>query len=421
MRLVEDRKIYSISEANFFAKQTLEQMVMWIEGEVSTCRKNPNWNFYYLDLKDDKAVLPCIAEDYMLQDLGENPVGQKIIAFGNLSLYEPFGKYQFKISRVEKAGDGHLQRQLEELIRKLKAEGLFDISHKKEIPKYPKRICLVTSEGSDAWNDFRSHTTGVFPIIELFTADVRVQGPKSVPSLLKVLPKVDSQKFDIIVITRGGGSLEDLAAFNDEQVARCIFAMKTPTIVAIGHEANESLAEWVADKRASTPTDAAHIVISSYQQVLEFLEGFKYKLKSNSNYYFSKNFQTLDHYYLRLQHAQNTFKDLPHRLSSIKESLKRHEKYLISDALEKTGQKFYELKRSTQSFLKNYTNILGSLQKSLVLLSPKNTLKRGYSITTDINNRVIRSVEGVAVGSTIGIKLSNGRLKSKVTGKQKYD
>lgn len=140
MKILDDKKVYSISEANYFAKQTLEQMVMWVEGEISNFRKNPNWNFFYLDLKDEKAILPCIAEGRLLESLGEDLIGQNIIAFGNLSLYEPFGKYQFKISKVEKAGDGFLQKQLEELIKKLKAEGLFDTKHKKKFPNTQKKF-----------------------------------------------------------------------------------------------------------------------------------------------------------------------------------------------------------------------------------------------------------------------------------------
>ena len=126
MKIVEGKKIYNVSEVNYFAKQTLEQMAFWIEGEISSIRKNPNWNFYYLDLKDNYATLPAIAEEFMISNLGNEAVGQKVLAFGNLSLYEPFGKYQFRISTIEAAGEGILQKQLEELIKKLKAEGLFD-------------------------------------------------------------------------------------------------------------------------------------------------------------------------------------------------------------------------------------------------------------------------------------------------------
>lgn len=418
MKQIDGRDIYSISEVNYFAKQTLEQMIFWVEGEISSCKKNPNWNFFYLDLKDGKALLPCLAEGYMLNDLGEDLVGQKILAFGNLSLYEPFGKYQFKIQKVEKAGEGLLQRQLEELIKKLKAEGLFDAKYKKEVPKYPKRVCVVTSEGSDAYNDFKKHTIEQFPIIELYTADVRVQGPKSIPGLLKILPKVDKQNFDVIVITRGGGSIEDLAAFNDEQVARAIFNMNTPTIVAIGHEANESLAEWTADVRASTPTDAAHIIISGYQSLLATLSSLKYQLQSKSNYYFTTNFQKLDYIYLQLQQTKTAFSNLPHQLNSYKESLKRHEKYLIADASQKVDGLILQIQKELKLQLQNQSQHLQNLNKSLSLLSPTNTLTRGYSITTDSSGRILRSTDAVVVGDTIGVKLTDGTIISRVTSKK---
>lgn len=418
MKQADGKKIYTVSEVNYFAKQTLEQMIFWVEGEISSCRKNPNWNFYYLDLKDEKATLPCIADTYMLDELGDSPVGQKILAYGNLSLYEPFGKYQFRIARIEKAGEGLLQRQLEELIKKLKAEGLFDKDKKQEIPKYPKRICVVTSEGSDAWNDFKRHTVDKFPIIELYTADVRVQGPKSIPGLLKILPEVDRKGFDVIVITRGGGSIEDLAAFNDEQVARAIFKMKTPTIVAIGHETNESLAEWTADMRASTPTDAANIATAGYSNLLEILDHFKYRFKSNANYYFSTNLQRLDHIYFAFQSAKTNFKDLPHRISSLRESLKRHEKYLIADADMRIDQLVNEITRGIKNHVLNLNQQLQALAKSLTLLSPINTLKRGYSITTDDSGQIIRTIADVVVGDTIGVKLEDGKLKSEVTEKE---
>lgn len=418
MKTIDGKDIYSIAEVNYFAKQTLEQMIFWVEGEISSCRKNPNWNFYYLDLKDEKATLSAIAEGYMLDNLEGDPIGQKILAFGNLSLYEPFGKYQFKIARIEKFSEGLLQKQLELLIKKLKAEGLFDKKHKKEIPKYPQKICVVTSEGSDAWNDFRKHTVGQFPIIELYTADVRVQGPKSVPSLLKILPQVDKQGFDAVIITRGGGSIEDLAAFNDERVARAIFAMKTPTVVAIGHEANESLSEWVADTRASTPTDAAHIVVSGYQSLLTTLENFKYKLQANSSYYFSTNFQRLDYIYLQLQQTKLSFKDLPHRLASYKEALRRHEKYLVAEANAKVDELILKIQKELEVQIQNQNQNLHNLNRSLILLSPTNTLSRGYSITTNQKGRVIKKSRDVVVGETIRVKLTDGRITSRVTSKQ---
>ncbi|MDO8487041.1 MAG: exodeoxyribonuclease VII large subunit [Candidatus Curtissbacteria bacterium] len=398
MKTDKDRKIYSVSEVNYFAKETLEQMELWVEGEVTTFKENPNWRFFYLDLKDDNALLPCVADGSIFKDFGGSElVGQKILAFGFLSLYEPRGQYQFKIKKVEAIGEGVLAKKLEELIKKLKGEGLFDQQHKKEIPLYPKKVCVVTSAGSDAWNDFKRHTTDKFPIIDLATADVRVQGIKSIPQLLAILPKVDREGFDVVVITRGGGSLEDLAAFNDEAVARAIFKMKTPTVVAIGHEANESLAEWVADRRASTPTDAANIVTNGYLLIIDKLESIGTRLKIRADYFFSANFQKLDYNFRQLLQVKSYFKDLPHRLTIIAQAFAHQQKYLITDASTK----------------------LENLAKSLRILSPENTLSRGYSITTDSRGRIVKSIEGVVLGDIIGVKLARGSLTSQVQSKNK--
>lgn len=414
---VGDRKAYSVSEVNYFAKQTLEQLELWVIGEVTTFKKNPNWRFYYLDLKDDNALLPCVADGSVFNEIEGDLTGQKIMAFGHLSLYEPRGQYQFKIIKVEAVGEGVLQKQLEELIKKLKAEGLFDTEHKKEIPIYPKKVCIVTSEGSDAWNDFKRHSVDKFPLIELSTADVRVQGSKSIPQLLKVLPKVDAMGFDVIVLTRGGGSLEDLAAFNDEQVARVIFKMKTPIVVAIGHEANESLAEWVADKRASTPTDAANIVASGYIQLEEKLETYLMKLKAQSGYYFSTNFQRLDQNYRHLLHMRSYFKDLPHILSTFRQKLNYHKKFQVADALAKVDLIKNNMSKYVSQNLTYKKQMLQQLEKSLLILSPDNTLQRGYSITTDQNGRVLKSISSIVVGDIIGVKLADGKLSAAVKKK----
>lgn len=419
MKIDSNRKIYSVSEVNYFARQTLEQMEVWVEGEISTFKQNPNWRFYYLDLKDDTALLPCICDGSVFNGfVTEELVGQKILAHGFLTLYEPRGQYQLKILKIEAVGIGVLQKRLEELIKKLKGEGLFDTQYKKEIPAYPKKICVVTSLGSDAWNDFKRHTADKFPIIELSTADVRVQGSQSIPQLLKVLPKADIGGFDVIIITRGGGSLEDLAAFNDEEVARTIFKMKTPTIVAIGHEANESLAEWVADRRASTPTDAATIVTLGYTQVLEKLETLKLRLSTRSDRFFSENFQKLDMSFKQLIAMKSYFKDLPHRLNTLSESLKRHEKLRVADALDRANTAKKQIIKASRLFIQSHNLKLANLAKALTLLSPKNTLKRGYAIATGKSGKIIRSISAVVVGTPVAVKLTDGSFKSRVTSKR---
>lgn len=419
MKTVGGRKIYSVSEVNFFAKETLEQMVVWVEGEVSSFKKNPNWSFYYLDLKDDKAIIPCIASGSVIDPLGQDILNQTVIAFGNLTLYEAAGKYQLRIQRIELAGGGQLYKKLEDLIKKLRKEGLFDSRHKKEIPLYPKKVCIVSSVGSDGWNDFKTHSVDKFPIIELYSADIRVQGPKSIPDLLKILPAVDKQGFDAIVITRGGGSIEDLIAFSDENVAKAIFNMKTPTVVAIGHEANESLAEWTADVRASTPTDAANIITRGWQGVLDKLDIISQKLLSKYAQVNDTNLQKLDGLFFRLSQEKVRIREYPHRLTSLWESLRRHEKIIVTDKLNEQDMLVLHLNKCAQTQIANHHTKLTQLQRALLLLSPENTLKRGYSITTDQKGNIVKSANNVVIGQTLEVKLSTGRLTTKVKSKSK--
>ncbi len=419
MKTVDGRKIYSVSEVNFFAKETLEQMVVWVEGEVSSFKKNPNWSFYYLDLKDDKAIIPCITSGSVIDSLGQDILNQTVIAFGNLTLYEAAGKYQLRIQHIELAGGGQLYKKLEDLIKKLREEGLFDSRHKKEIPLYPKKICIVSSVGSNGWNDFKTHSVDKFPIIELYSADIRVQGPKSIPDLLKILPAVDNQGFDAIVITRGGGSIEDLIAFNDENVAKAIFNMKTPTVVAIGHEANESLAEWTADVRASTPTDAANIITRGWQGVLDKLDTINQKLLSKYAQVNDTNLQKLDSLFFRLSQEKVRIREYPHRLSSLWESLRRHEKVIVIDKLNEQHMLMQRLKKCADNQLMNSGTKLAQLQRALTLLSPENTLRRGYSITTDQKGNIVKSANNVVIGQTLDVKLSTGRLTTQVKSKSK--
>lgn len=374
MKTIKGRKVYTVSEINYFAKETLEQMSVWIEGEVSEIRKHASLSFYYLTLKDDLAVLPVIASGHLVESLGTEIKNKKVIAFGNLTIYEPYGKYQLRLHRLELAGEGDLYKKLEDLTRKLRSEGLFDPGHKKEIPLYPKKIALITSYNSDAWRDFTTHTVGKFPTITVADIDTRVQGTGAIKSIINALKTSDTKDFDVVVLTRGGGSIEDLHAFNEEEVARAIFKMKTPTIVAIGHEANESLAEWVADIRASTPTDAAHIVTRGWQNALEKIGMFQDKLKSKSEKIIDFNLERLDYIY--------------GRLLSTKSTALRFEEKLIS------------------------------LNHSLNILSPQNTLKRGYSIVSDKNNNVIKTAKSVVVGDLIGVRLARGFLRSTVTEKE---
>ena len=419
MKQVKNRKIYTVSEVNHFAKQTLEQMVFWVEGEISSFEENPAWFNSFFTLSDDSNSLPCFLKPNLLQNVAKPYEGKKVMVYGRLTLFRK-NQYKLEAYSIEEAGVGILQKKFEELYKKLKSEGLFDEKNKKPIPTLPKKVCVVTSEGSAGWNDFKSHTIDIFSIIELYTADVRVEGPKAVAQLQDILPKIDKMGFDVIVITRGGGASETLLeVFNDERVTRTIFNMETPKIVAVGHELNVSLAELVADRRASTPTDAANIVTSGYREIQQKLDHYQFRLKTSLDRLFRETAQILDSVYFRLKLAKNTFKDMPYRLQAIRESLKRHEKHLIIDASTRVNELAKQIQKGFLFQIQSQNQKLQSLNRSLALLSWKNTLDRGYSIATDFQGKIIRTIANVVVGSTIGVRLSDGNLKSVVKSKSK--
>jgi len=419
MKIVKGKIIYSVQEVNSIAKEILEQAYLWIEGEITSFQENPAWFNSFLNLSGGNNILECFVRPSNLQNIEPPFEGKKVIAYGRLTLFKK-NQYKMELFSIKEAGEGILQKKFEELYKKMKSEGLFDKRHKKEIPLYPRRICIVTSKGSAGWNDFKTHTVDKkIPIEEFCSADVRVEGPRAVIDLLEMLPKVDQSGFDVIVITRGGGASESLLeVFNNEDVTRAIFNMKTPKIVAIGHETNISFSELVADKRASTPTDAANMVISGYLAILDKLSHYKFVFKLDLQRFFSENAQTLDSFYFRLNQIGRTFKDLPHRLATARESLKRHEKHLIVDRSGKVEDLMRQIQKELIFQINNKTDKLRNLGKSLTILSPENTLNRGYSITTDKKGKVIKSTKYVVVGELIGVKLAQGNLKSRITSKE---
>ncbi len=417
MKTIKNRKIYSVSEINYFAKETLEQMVVWVEGEIAEFKKNPNYSFYYLTIKDDKATLPCIASGDVIENIGNNLLNKRIIAFGNLTLYEPYGKYQLRVQHMELSGEGDLYKKLEDLIKKLRHEGLFDTTHKKELPLYPKKVCLITSKDSDAWRDFITHSKDKFPIMEIVVIDARVQGAGAVVSLLQAFSRAETEAPDVVVVTRGGGSMEDLAAFNDERVARAIFNLKIPTVVAIGHEANESLAEWVADARASTPTDAANITTRGWRNILERLNFIELKLTSRHEKVIDYNLQKLDLLYSKLIQTKITIRQYPHRINSIREALKHYEKMILASTAQREKLAYTNLSRQSKVFVSKFSDNLMGLNRALKLLAPQNVLERGYSITKDRYGRVVKNVKDVVVGDTIAVELFRGELISEVKSK----
>lgn len=399
MKLIKGRSIYSVSEVNSYARETLEKMTFWVEGEVSSFKEaNLHYRYVYFDLKDPQTgyKLPCILEPEIYQNLQfELGDGQKVLAQGSLTLWEKEAKFQLYIHRIEEFGEGILAAELEKLKKKLEIKGYFDPNHKIPLPAYPTNIAVITSKVANAWFDFKKHSIDMFEIIKLTFFDVMVQGPASSQQIVKSVKKADKMGFDAIVLVRGGGSLEDLASFNDEQVADAIYLAKTCIVVGVGHEKDVTIAQLVADIAASTPTDAAKIITADFVSLQEKLAQIQYQMTRSMTNIISSNFQHLDILFNKLQRTHDKYLTFRRHLNFLKTSLSIAQNLLIRENVQKV-QNLYD---------------------KLLILSPEKTLQRGYSITYDQEGQIIKDAARIAIGANLLVKLAKGNLSSKVFAK----
>lgn len=277
--------IPTVTELTGKIKNLLEQnfVDILVEGEASNVKQSANGHIYFT-LKDSGAQLPCVIWRTTAQRLGLNLVdGQQIVVGGDIQVYAPHGRYQMIVGLVQQAGIGKLQQAFEALKAKLKAEGLFDDIHKKPIPKYPKRIGVVTSKTTAAFQDIRSTLEKRWPVADVQLYHASVQGVYAAPEIVKGIEYFSKEKnVDLVIISRGGGSLEDLWAFNEESVARAVFACSVPLISAVGHEVDFSISDFVADLRAATPTQAAVYATPDINEVRMLVEELHRKVELNT-------------------------------------------------------------------------------------------------------------------------------------------
>lgn len=424
MQKIGERTVYSVTEINRIARQSLESITLWIEGEVCNfAYKEGRYRYVYFTLKDTKTeyLLPCRAEPNYTSLL-EFPFknGARVMMYGNLTLYEREGKYQFAPTIIELFGESIIQKRLEELKKKLQKEGLFSEDYKIQIPEYPVKIGVVTSiKGTGAaWFDFKAHTYDKYPFLEIIVHDVFVQGDNAVLDISKAIRKLDQMNLDVIVVTRGGGSLEDLMAFNSEEIARAIFACKTPILSAVGHEKDFSISDLVADVRASSPTAAANLLVANYPLFFEKIDNLYLKIQRSIDDYFSDHFSLLDDIFFHLQNIKNVFKDLPAKLLSIGSELKRQEVLTIYNNKTKLRDLFSLLQNNSIRFIEKYSQRLKILNEKILILSPQTTLLRGYSIVSDKKGKTIRDSHMVEIGENINIKLARGALLSEIKEKK---
>ena len=343
--------IPSVTEFTVKIKSLLEKNFndILVEGEASNVKQSANGHIYFT-LKDSGAQLPCVIWRNTVQRSGiQLSDGQQIVVGGDLQLYAPHGRYQMIVSLVQQAGIGKLQQAFEELKAKLKTEGLFDDIHKRQLPKYPKKIGVVTSKTTAAFQDIRSTLEKRWPLAEIKLYHASVQGVNAAPEITKGINYFSSENnVDVIIIGRGGGSLEDLWPFNEEVVARAIFACKIPLISAVGHEVDFSISDFVADKRAATPTQAAVIVSPDINEVNMFVEDLFRRLELNTKgalQFYKDRVSSLakSHALLAVQQkmmqARSNIKHLKNQLQHIIGSKKQLQRAVLVDLMHRLDKK----------------------------------------------------------------------------------
>ena len=436
-------KIISVTELNKLAKSLLENGIpkLWIEGEISNLARPASGHIYF-SLKDETSQIRC-AWFKQRQSINANDIsnGMKMLALGKISLYQPRGEYQFIIEKMETAGEGDLKRKYEELKQKLFNEGLFDREKKLEIPKIPKKIGVITSPSGAAIRDVLSILKRRFPLLPIVIFPITVQGDNAAPDIENALKNANLRAdCDVLILTRGGGSLEDLWAFNEEIVARAIHVSKIPIISAIGHETDTTIADFVSDIRAPTPSGAAEIVTPDQNELLKLLKTLFGRIEHETNQYINSKSQSMDWLSKRLSQSNpimNVRKQIEISgnlrkllFSSIGRNLSLHSKAIdslkfrlnssspkleIQKATSHLSEMQLKITTSTKSSVTKLNSQLTALGKTLDSLSPLKTLDRGYAVARDSKTKkIISNSEKVSINSQIDIKLAKGEIAAKV-------
>jgi exodeoxyribonuclease VII large subunit len=444
-------QIYTVSQVNSLIKVALEESLppqLIVRGEISDWKHHTSGHCYF-SLKDESGVLPCVMWASKFRTLKFAPDdGMAVLATGYIDVYTVGGKYQLYVEKLEPAGVGALQLAFERMVAKLQSEGLFDDAHKKPLPRYPMRIGILTSESGAALYDITDSIRSRWPCARLFLYPVPVQGEGAAAAIAATLRDINKRnnklKLDVLIVGRGGGSLEDLWTFNEEVLARAIFDSQIPIISAVGHEVDTTIADLVADARASTPTKAGVVAVPDIQEVLSQLAAVERNLSN----------QTKARLHLAQQDLQiilagvlfrtplTLVQDAEQRLDELAIDLADAARGLLTNAQAKVstqyehvariephrlmGRKMVELngwKNRTEAgmsaILNNCRMQLTARENCLTAMNPRSVLQRGYSITTNkTTGSLVKASQDVQFGEDLITELAGENfIESKVTRK----
>ena len=447
-QLDNTQEIISVSEINKRAKSILEENFpfVWIQGEVSNFFSAASGHWYF-SLKDESSEIRCAMFTNKNHHITFEPKdGDHLVLNGTLSIFEGRGQYQIIVEHIELAGEGALLKAFEELKKKLQLEGLFDDSIKRQLPAYPKNIAVVTSPDGAVIQDIINVLDRRSPFLDLTVVPTLVQGEKAAPLICDALNKVGKlKKVDVVILARGGGSIEDLWAFNNEEVARAIVNCPTPIISAVGHETDFTISDFVSDLRAPTPSIAAEIISQPYSELIETLEGYQNYISRSVISQIDLQRTQITNLIKRIRHPGDKLREISQKLDYVETALIQNINQEIS--FKKNGLNLKDLSLQQNSpqnkikeakvYLQNASKdllkalkleierkstVLAEIVATLQAVSPLSVLSRGYSIiSTEPDGKILSSPNQVEIGQTISAILSKGSIKAEIKSKDENE
>ncbi len=438
-----NQEIISVSDINDLAKGLLEKDLsnVWIQGEISSFTAHGSGHWYFT-IKDKKSSLDCVMFKFdNINLLFEPKVGDELILNGKVSIYSPTGRYQFNVKHIEVSGEGALLRAFEDLKKKLDQEGLFDNLNKKDLPEFPLEVSVITSATGAVFQDIINVLSRRSPSILITLVETPVQGKQAENEICKAIEKANMfQNSDLIILARGGGSIEDLWCFNTESVARAIFKSEIPLVSAVGHETDFTISDFVADLRAPTPSAAAEIISQNHSNLKSLIESVQKDLYLQINNELRNQNEGLRSLTKLIRHPGDKLREISQQIdgiethlanllerilliskgevNSISSSLKEFSPYvMVENSKNKIENSIKDIRRSMQAVMEEKRNQFLTSSHTLEAVSPLSVLSRGYSILTKgKEEKVINSYSQVKVGDEITGKLKEGQILTKVIG-----
>ncbi len=401
--------IKNIVDGDFFLSNVT------LKGEISNLKFHTRGHLYF-SLKDENSKINAVMFNY--KNLGLNFIpkdGMNVIVKGKVSVFTTGGSYQITVSNMKEDGIGNLYILFEELKRRLEREGLFSPEHKKKLPRIPKKVGVITASTGAAVKDIISTINRRFPLTEIILFPTLVQGVGAKENIVKMINEANESDVDVIILGRGGGSIEDLWAFNEEIVARAIYNSNKPIVSAVGHEIDFTISDFVSDMRAPTPTGAAELVVPSKVEIQSYLNDYKGRIISVINKKiksYTDTFSKLKSTYI-LKNPISMYEIDEQKLDNMLEKLGS----IMTYKLEREKSKLNNLSKMISPNMLNRLDKekikLENIETKLNLLNPENILKKGYSLTL-VEGKIVKSINSVKKGSIIDTKFSDGIIKSEV-------